>query len=709
MSDNEEPLFMSDLESDDGNTEKIKIENQETDLGFGFLPDDHIDLCSDDDGPEIKKEIAEMPKWTPFGERIVEISDSEEDVVVKKEPQDPHFKWENIQGKTIMLADSDDEEDMLVLDDGSMVPIKKEPEEGRHFEWLDMDETHFDLDPSLRSCLIGPKRKAVRRQLDPDKLQELTKKFAQQAREKYAASRAEKRATAGAGAIFTQPSRSAFPPAKLPTIEEDGIEWMNSEIVPDDIDPAESFHELKTIYKAKKRVRKNTLQDDIEFKRAQAKESERVNRLMHDTAHTDDSDEAEESDDGLFLSQATAYAGLTKRGLEDGDDDEASIALIEALTGESFGKQKKREEIHSQEASDKRKRDNLYKKEFARELRFNMMAGIEAILLRDQMKQEMKAAKALAAEEASKSKGRSKKMPKPASLRPKRTKAGRVSNVGSLITSNVYADSNANLTRAALPIISEKRKKDYLTTIIAKVPLEDKNQARSDKNDVERATKILGSHKVKADGKGGWSFKGMRSSLYHHQVQGSACMKIRELGNQDPKGGILADQMGMGKTIQTLAAMVANRQTDPEYPKSTLIVCSPALMKQWEDELEKHVDPKIFRRVVRHHASGTRYSGKGAAHEMEHADIILTTYGEVVRSYPKSHIPRDVKDPTEKEAYWLKEWNFRRGLLHRAHFYRVILDEAHAIKTHTSQTSIACRAIMARHRWAITGTPIQNR
>ena len=41
-------------------------------------------------------------------------------------------------------------------------------------------------------------------------------------------------------------------------------------------------------------------------------------------------------------------------------------------------------------------------------------------------------------------------------------------------------------------------------------------------------------------------------------------------------------------------------------------------------------------------------------------------------------------------------------------FHRIVLDEAQAIKNHFSRTSIACRALMARHKWALSGTPILN-
>lgn len=47
-------------------------------------------------------------------------------------------------------------------------------------------------------------------------------------------------------------------------------------------------------------------------------------------------------------------------------------------------------------------------------------------------------------------------------------------------------------------------------------------------------------------------------------------------------------------------------------------------------------------------------------------------------------------------------------VLTQSQFHRIVLDEAQAIKNHQSRTSIACRALMARHKWAMSGTPILN-
>lgn len=69
-------------------------------------------------------------------------------------------------------------------------------------------------------------------------------------------------------------------------------------------------------------------------------------------------------------------------------------------------------------------------------------------------------------------------------------------------------------------------------------------------------------------------------------------MITRELSDLKPHGGLLADAMGLGKTLETLAAMVGHPPDQDEIRrglKSTLIVVPSSAIKQWQEEIENHV------------------------------------------------------------------------------------------------------------------------
>ncbi|KAI7887816.1 P-loop containing nucleoside triphosphate hydrolase protein [Mucor mucedo] len=73
-------------------------------------------------------------------------------------------------------------------------------------------------------------------------------------------------------------------------------------------------------------------------------------------------------------------------------------------------------------------------------------------------------------------------------------------------------------------------------------------------------------------------------------------------------------------------------------------------------------------------------------------DVLLTTYGVVMGDWSKVQTNSSHASP-----------------LFGVEFWRVVLDEAHQIKNKTTKTSLACRDIKSKRRWAVTGTPIQNK
>jgi SNF2 family DNA or RNA helicase len=165
--------------------------------------------------------------------------------------------------------------------------------------------------------------------------------------------------------------------------------------------------------------------------------------------------------------------------------------------------------------------------------------------------------------------------------------------------------------------------------------------------------------------------------------------------------------MGLGKTVSTLATMVGNQPADKditEMRKSTLIVVPASLLSQWKSEIKRHVEEKIFPIVTPYKASS-----ETPANLLELSDIVLTSFTEVMNSWPFPNSAEEKADAQKiGEDEWANSHDSRKGELHKVNWYRVVLDEAQAIKNHKSRTSIACHKLQSTYRWALSGTPIQN-
>ncbi|KAF2658724.1 hypothetical protein K491DRAFT_689796 [Lophiostoma macrostomum CBS 122681] len=278
--------------------------------------------------------------------------------------------------------------------------------------------------------------------------------------------------------------------------------------------------------------------------------------------------------------------------------------------------------------------------------------------------------------------------------------------VGSLFRSNVFEDQAAE-DAADQPTFTSTNKKNALKELIASLP--DQKEARSEMAVLAAATRDFdGRGSAKADGNGMWLIKGMKTSLKGYQLLGSAFMRRRENAPEEPRGGLLADQMGLGKTLMMLANIMNGRPSPAQIkngqPKTTLLVASPSLLTQWGKEIETHSNGL----QVMRYGAGNRLDSNRTFDILKSHDVILTTYTEVMHSYPKNEPPIECQTAEQKIVWWKEVYNKERGVLHRMEFYRIVLDEAQAIKNHSSRTSIACRALMAQHKWALSGTPIMN-
>lgn len=153
-------------------------------------------------------------------------------------------------------------------------------------------------------------------------------------------------------------------------------------------------------------------------------------------------------------------------------------------------------------------------------------------------------------------------------------------------------------------------------------------------------------------------------------------------------GGVLADEMGMGKTIQTIALVMNDRSKKP-----SLVVAPTVALMQWKNEIEQHTNGALSTYIY-HGASRTIN-----IHDLKDIDVILTTYSVLESVFRKQNYGFRRKNGLVKE----------KSLLHNIDFYRAILDEAHNIKDRTSNTSRAVNALKTQKRWCLSGTPLQNR
>ncbi len=138
---------------------------------------------------------------------------------------------------------------------------------------------------------------------------------------------------------------------------------------------------------------------------------------------------------------------------------------------------------------------------------------------------------------------------------------------------------------------------------------------------------------------------------------------------QNGLGGILADEMGLGKTVQTLAFLRSLKGKGP-----SLIVCPSSLVFNWKAEAERWT-PELQVLALEGSKRSAHFSRIGQA------DLVITSYPLLQRDLPS-----------------YGNWEF----------VAAVLDEAQRIKNPDTQTAKAATAIRARHRFALTGTPVEN-
>lgn len=209
-----------------------------------------------------------------------------------------------------------------------------------------------------------------------------------------------------------------------------------------------------------------------------------------------------------------------------------------------------------------------------------------------------------------------------------------------------------------------------------------------------------------------------RQIVYHNVITGESQLAPP----LDTRGGILADMMGLGKTLSILS-LVATTMNEarqfqylpPEQPsapeprqanrdlnaaqatlgltpltrntKSTLIICPLSTITNWEEQIKQHTATGQLSYHIYHGPNRIKDVAR-----LTQFDIVITTYGSVSNELSSRRKAKTGSFPLE-ELGW----------------FRIVLDEAHMIREQSTMQFKAIVRLQAQRRWAVTGTPVQNR
>lgn len=164
----------------------------------------------------------------------------------------------------------------------------------------------------------------------------------------------------------------------------------------------------------------------------------------------------------------------------------------------------------------------------------------------------------------------------------------------------------------------------------------------------------------------------------------------QEQVNISIKGGILSDEIGLGKTFSMLSLIVEQLNKTPE--RTTLLLCPSRLCKQWIEEIEKTYDLKY--KLI----SNIRQYKKLTENDYKNYDIVILSYNFLANKNYLEYCSLNPSNPI---------------LLHNYKWNRAILDEGHEyIKYSKNGQSIiineALHNMKSNYRWICSGTPFGN-
>ena len=198
----------------------------------------------------------------------------------------------------------------------------------------------------------------------------------------------------------------------------------------------------------------------------------------------------------------------------------------------------------------------------------------------------------------------------------------------------------------------------------------------------------------------------VRTNLQEHQLK-SFSWQI-QCWEKGLAGVLNADEQGLGKTLQTLSFLAWLRQ-ELEHANSSsfggpiLVVAPTSLLRNWEQEVEKHLTEEGLGTVIRLYGSGTGQSKKIGAEGID------TNLGEELLDIDYL---KEATSSGRGHSFWILTTyttltNFQHSLA-KIPFSAGVFDEIQTLKNPKSLRALAAKSMNINFRLGLTGTPIEN-
>ncbi|XP_031278860.1 E3 ubiquitin-protein ligase SHPRH [Pistacia vera] len=163
-----------------------------------------------------------------------------------------------------------------------------------------------------------------------------------------------------------------------------------------------------------------------------------------------------------------------------------------------------------------------------------------------------------------------------------------------------------------------------------------------------------------------------------------------------------------GEHICQFCSELIQATHSPVATGATLIVCPAPILPQWHTEIIRHTRPGSLKTCIYEGVRNSSLSDTSVMDisELVSADIVLTTYD--VLKEDLSH-DSDRHEGDRRLMRFQKRYPVIPTLLTRIFWWRICLDEAQVVESNAAAATEMALRLHTKHRWCITGTPIQRK